>query len=275
MLARVDGPINYYWLVVQIAFHVFALAAVTMFFSWTAVVIFLIGHVLAASGISIGYHRFLAHRASPVGPKLKFLFSLLGCLAFQGGPLMWVSAHRAHHEFDGSKGDPHSAERGFVWSHWKWLLYRTPNGFSMANFRKKCHDIIEDKQLMFLERNFLTINLVVMLLGVLILPFEIWIWIFPARIVFTWHVTWLINSYCHNNLPLIKTSAHPVNRHVLALISIGEGLHNNHHESPSSPKFSRSFGQLDFGWLIIKSLHLSRMIGNSRRTNRSIQEKVG
>ena len=114
--------------------HVGALAIfLPHVFSWSAVaVLFVLYYLTGALGITLGYHRILTHRSLKVPKALEYIFTTLGALALQGGPIEWISTHRAHHAHTDREGDPHSVEHGLRWAHMQWLYKRNDARLSLA-----------------------------------------------------------------------------------------------------------------------------------------------
>lgn len=219
-------------------------------------------------GASLGFHRLISHRSFECSTFVRRVFAVLGTLSLQGGPLLWARHHRAHHRFTEDLGDPHSAARGFLWSHLLWMLYLNPNGYKKSLSTVK--DLEVDKFLVFLDKNHLYINLVFFLSVLLVNQNPSFLfWFFPIRIVFGWHSTWLINSYAH------KAWSHsgntmPTNSWLPTLLICGEGWHLNHHENPSNPNNSKNLFQPDFGYWILLVLNFLKIIKLRVRNRRSI-----
>jgi fatty-acid desaturase len=216
-------------------FHIGALIAL-FHFSWSALAAFFIMHFVAGClGMSIGYHRLVSHRSFKAPTVFRNLVSFFGLLNWQGGPISWACIHRAHHSHTDEEGDPHSRQLGFSWAHYEWIFSDKPNGFSVISKSRTVKDLLQDKFLMFLERNALVINLLVFGLLALI-SWEVLLWGGFLRVVVLWHSTWLINSLAHTRARAEQSSS-ARNLLWLSLISYGEGLHGNHHERPASANF--------------------------------------
>lgn len=235
------------------------LAAVALGFpSPRALIAFGVAYVLSAGiGISVGFHRGLSHCAFAAPRALMLSFSALGTLALQGGPITWVGLHRAHHKFADREGDPHSAARGFWWSHVLWAFHKGPNGYRPMRLAGLTHEVARDPVLRWLERNHLIFNLGMFGAGIVLLGPAVALWAFPLRIVFVWHLAWLVNSLAHDSRRAREMPGDSArNLHAFALISFGEGLHANHHERPRRASFARRWYEVDVGfaflWLLAK-----------------------
>lgn len=226
-------------------------------YSQAYIIPFLVAYFLTGClGITLGYHRLLSHRSFHTSGFLRGFFATMGTLALQGGPALWVAYHRAHHTRNDRVGDPHSSARGFLWCHLLWLLHKAPNGCSWKNNRHMAKDILASPYLKFLSRYDLLINLTVALLFYLATrDLYLALWVFPVRIVFFWHCTWLVNSYAHQAKwkgDLTKTKW--INSPLVASLTFGEGWHYNHHQFGFSAR--HGFGRLqpDPTWAIIRTL---------------------
>ena len=233
------------------------LAPVT--FTWSAFWVFL-GLTWATGwvGIALCYHRLLTHRSFKVPRLLEYLLTFCGVLAAQGGPVGWVSTHRLHHAFSDTPQDPHSPVKNFWWGHMGWFLYDDPR-------RARCWalDLARDPVHRFLNR---TQGLCPVLLGVLLYViggFPWVIWGLSVRTVVVYHVTWLVNSAAHTwGYRTYKTNDRSTNCWWVALLSFGEGWHNNHHAFPRSARHGLRWWELDLTYLTIRILAFLRIARN-------------
>ncbi len=240
---------------VVLPFLLFLVAVVAFWndlIGWTDVAIMVSLYVVAALGITIGYHRMLTHRAFQTSPALSYVFAVMGSMGVQGPVIHWVADHRKHHAHTDEEGDPHSPHtgpategflgpiKGLYHAHIGWLF--TEQG--RANRRKYAPDLCEDPGMRWISRNFHWIAL-----GSLVLPFVLGLaisgtlkggltallWGGFVRIFFLHHVTWSINSICHFfGTRRFATEDHSTNVMPLALLSMGEAWHHNHHAFPRS-----------------------------------------
>jgi stearoyl-CoA desaturase (delta-9 desaturase) len=218
---------------------------------------FSIAYLLTGYGISLGYHRGLAHGAFRAHPVAQLLLSTLGALAFQGGPITWVGFHRAHHRFTDESGDPHAASRGFFWSHIGWAMEKGPNGYRPQRLAHLTASLRRVPLLRALERWNLHMNVALFALTWLAFGTSVALWAFPLRIVALWHVTWCTNSVAHG---AGRPNVAPLNLGWLALIGFGEGLHANHHDAPSVPSFARRRWEVDPGYWGLLVLAGARLV---------------
>jgi fatty-acid desaturase len=258
---RTKEPLQWAWVSSHVVAHFWAFFGLQYFSFQNLMLMLLVHYVIILFGITIGYHRLFAHRTFETSPAVEFIFGLIGVLAFQGGPAFWSAVHRSHHGFTDDIGDAHSAKRGFWWAHQGWLMRQGPNGFSLIANRKKIVDITKSPHLMFLENNFLWLNILIAGSSAFILPLETWFWVFPVRIVFGWHVTWTVNSFAHGLFPFGKIkSPRPKNVSWISFLTCGEGLHENHHEDPNNVSFEKTKIDFDFGYRVLKIFSTFKII---------------
>jgi fatty-acid desaturase len=232
-------------------------------FSWSGVFVGIALYVVTSLGISLGYHRLLTHRSLTMWKPLEYFAAFVGGLAFQGGPIDWVATHRAHHANSDRDGDPHDANRGMRWAHVEWIFRTNKNRIEPAEMQRWAADLMEDPFYRFLERCNPYIQ-IVLSLGLLLAGGWSWvIWGIFARLVFTYHCTWLVNSASHTlGYQTFRTDDHSTNNWWVALLTFGEGWHNNHHAFPASASHGLHWFELDVTfWMPILALD---RLGNKR-----------
>ncbi|NJN56491.1 MAG: acyl-CoA desaturase [Leptolyngbyaceae cyanobacterium SL_5_9] len=236
--------------------HLLALLA-PWFFSWSALGIAIFLHWLLGSiGICLGYHRLLTHRSFQVSKPLEYVIATIGALALQGGPIFWVSGHRQHHLYtEDENKDPYAASRGFWWSHMLWLLYPRAQFFKRETYQKYAPDLARDPYYRWLDRNFLLLQIP---LGLLLFVLGGWSFVIYGsilRAVLLWHSTWLINSATHmTGYRSFEVEDGSRNLWWAALLTYGEGWHNNHHAHPNVAKAGWKWWELDITWWAIQAL---------------------
>lgn len=246
--------------------------------------VFLLMYCLTGIGISVGFHRLLTHKSFKTGRFVRYGLAIAGSMAVQGPVLEWVAIHRIHHRFADRDGDPHSPYfpelghrlRGFLHAHVWWIFDETP-----LNLFQYVRDLKSDSGLLFIDRHYRSW----VVLGLLIPGFLCWclrptlssfsfgiLFAGFARIFAVHHITWSVNSVCHvwGSRPF-ATSDRSTNNAILALFSIGEGWHNNHHAFPYSASFRFSWWQLDLSYLFISLL---QFIGLAYAVKLPTKEKV-
>jgi stearoyl-CoA desaturase (delta-9 desaturase) len=246
------------------AVHALALLA-PWFFSWSALGVAIFLHWLFGSiGICLGYHRLLTHRSLHVPKGLEYAIAILGALSLQGSPIFWVAGHRRHHTYtEDIDKDPYSAKRGFWWSHMGWLLYKRPEFFEYESNRKFAPDLAKDAFYRWLDRYYLLLQIP---LGIGLYLFGGWSFVIYGlflRAVLLWHSTWLINSASHiTGYRSHESNDNSRNLWWAAILTYGEGWHNNHHAYPNVAKAGWKWWEVDMTWWVIMGL---KQVGLARR----------
>jgi len=248
--------LNVFTTIVLIFLHIGAIAALFCF-SWGRLATALVFYYIATGlGISMGYHRLHTHRSYKVPKWMEYFFAVCGTLTLEGGPIFWVATHRLHHQFSDQPGDPHSPRDGAFWSHVGWILFGETNHNNTKVMSRYAPDLARDRFYIWLN-NYHWVPIVV-LTGILYafggLPLVLWANF--LRIVFGLHATWAVNSATHmfgNRRFDIRDDSR--NTWWVALVSFGEGWHNNHHAHPTSARHGLTWYEFDPSWLLIKVLH--------------------
>jgi stearoyl-CoA desaturase (delta-9 desaturase) len=225
------------------------------FFSWKALIIaFALNFAFGSLGVSLGYHRLLAHSSLKVPKWLERVLVLLGVLALQGSPLSWVGMHRMHHKHSDTELDPHTAKRGFWWSHIGWAFYLTQNAY-----RKYAPKFMQEERFYRFFDRFVLTNLLLLQVPLGVVLYLLGGWSFVVygvflRIVILWHSTFLVNSATHfwgyRNY-FVSEGDRSGNVWWLAPFTFGEAWHNNHHAQPRSAKIGHRFWEIDVTWYLI------------------------
>ena len=235
--------------------------------SWLDIALALILYVIAAGGITIGYHRYFTHRSFRAKPWVAATLGVAGSLALQGSIASWVASHRKHHANSDEKDDPHSPwkygtgswaiTKGFLWSHVGWLVAQEP-----IDANRSAPDMLKRPLTARLSSAFGWLALTTFLLPAVLGGLLTWSWqgaltaFFWAglvRIALVHHVTWSINSVCHiwGKQPFVSRDE---SRNVawLALPSLGESWHNFHHAEPTSARHGVLPHQVDASAAVIR-----------------------
>jgi len=242
------------------------------FFSWSALAIAIGLHWLFGSiGICLGYHRLLSHRSFQVPKWLERIFTTFGALALEGGPIFWVAGHRRHHAHtEDVDKDPYSAARGFWWSHMLWLFYDRPEFYGQDLDRRFARDLDRDPYYRWLNRYFLIPQV---LLGLLLFVLGGWSFVIYGifvRSVFLWHSTWLINSATHVwGYRNFSSNDNSRNLWWAAILTYGEGWHNNHHARPRVAPAGLRWWEVDPTWWAIQLLERLGLAGKVVRPPQS------
>lgn len=245
---------NWYHILFFAPLHLGALLALfPAFFSWKAVgVALLLYWVTGGLGITLGFHRLLTHRSFATPKWLEYFLALCGTLACQGGPFDWVGIHRQHHLHSDQELDPHDSNKGFWWSHINWMFYNSPGLDEVPKFIK---DIADDPVYQFLHKNMVFLQVC---LGLFLLWLGGWsfvVWGVFVRLVFVWHCTWFVNSATHKfGYRTYESGDRSTNCWWVALLTYGEGWHNNHHAFQYSARHGLKWWEIDLTWMTIQLL---------------------
>jgi stearoyl-CoA desaturase (delta-9 desaturase) len=262
MQALIQGrrfkPLTFWGLV---AIHLAALLVFfPYFFSWFGVALCLLMIWATASlGVSLTYHRLLSHKSWQPAPWLRHVLLFLAGIALQSGPITWSATHRLHHRESDHEDDPHSPLVSFIWSHLIWHFWQTPQLDDPAIVRRLAPDLVDDPVLQFYERNNLLLwglfAAVTCLAGFVFgggglaglqLGLSLAVWGTMLRTVLVWHNTWFVNSATHLwGYRNYNTADDSRNLWWVALLTFGEGWHNNHHAMAGSAKFSQQWWEFD------------------------------
>jgi len=232
------------------AFHVGAIAALFMF-SWKALVLMLVLIWVAGSlGIGMGYHRLLTHRGYKTPKWVEYFLTTCATLALEGGPFFWVAVHRVHHQNTDVEGDPHSPRDGGFWAHMGWIITgRVMHNNNASALLPYIPDLRKDKFHTWISKwHWVPMTVLgIVLLAVGGWPFVMW-GIF-MRTVIGLHSTWLVNSATHMwGSQRFITSDTSKNSFWVALLTFGEGWHNNHHAHPQTARHGLTWWEIDFNW---------------------------
>ncbi len=239
------------------SFHVAAcLAFFPQFFSWSAVAVcFTLYFITGCLGVTLGFHRLLTHRSLRVPRALEYFLAICGTLALEGGPIEWISTHRAHHKYSDTPMDPHDVHKGFWWSHCVWLVAPNPARLTDEEEQHFGHDLASDPFYRFLERAMIPMQ-IALALGLFLVGGWSWlIWGGFVRLVLVYHITWFVNSAAHDSgYQTYDAKDLSTNNWWVAFLAWGEGWHNNHHAFPFSARHGLKWYEFDFTWLTINFL---------------------
>lgn len=240
----------------MVAFHVLAIAALWSF-SWTNLFVAVALHWLAVGfGISLGYHRLHTHRGFKTSRAFEYFLAFCGTLTLEGGPIFWVATHRQHHQLSDHEGDPHSPRDGGFWAHMGWILFGDTHHNNTELMGKYAPDLNRDQFYRWLNTNhWMSLTAV----GLILLAVGGWgmvLWGIFLRVVVGLHATWLVNSATHMwGSRRFETRDDSRNSWWVALITFGEGWHNNHHAHPVSARHGLAWYEFDISWITLKMLN--------------------
>ena len=252
----------------------------------TDLAIFAALYVATALGVTVGFHRLFTHRSFKARRPVRVVLAILGSAAVEGPVISWVADHRKHHAFSDREGDPHSPHvghggilRGLLHAHLGWLFMHDQRG----KRSRYAPDLLADPAVRFVDRTFL-----VWALAGLALPFGLGyvlggsltagltglLWGGAVRLAVLHHVTFSINSLCHCfGRRRFATGDESRNLAWLALPSMGEAWHNNHHAFPTSAEHGLRAWELDPSALVIRALEKTGLAWDVRRISREREER--
>jgi stearoyl-CoA desaturase (delta-9 desaturase) len=247
---------------------------------WHDLAVLALMYVITGLGITVGYHRMLTHRSFQTYKPLEYMWAFLGSMAVQGPVIAWVADHRKHHAHTDAEGDPHSphvghgdgilgALHGLWYAHMGWLF----DAHGRADGEKYARDLVEDRGMTLMSRQFLSIVLIGLLipagLGYLLTGGTLkgaitgLIWGGLVRIFMLHHVTWSINSVCHFfGRRRFDIEDHSTNVFWLALPSFGESWHHNHHAFPRSAVHGLKWWEVDTSAMVIRAMKRLHLVWN-------------
>ena len=267
--------INWFTTIWMVIFHLGAIAALFMF-SWQALIATAILWWVAGSlGVGMGFHRLLTHRGYKTSKAVEYFSTICGTLAFEGGPINWVVTHRLHHAYTDREGDPHTPRDGRWWSHMGWILTGTAQVHEEAVLRRYAPDMMKDSFHRWLNRFY---YVPIVACGMLLLALGGWsvlMWGIFFRIVFNLHATWLVNSATHMwGRRRFATDDDSTNSWWVALLTFGEGWHNNHHAHPTSARHGLAWYEIDINWWGIRLLQLMGLARAIKRVRFNASSEV-
>ena len=245
--------INWRNMIMVVSFHLLAIP-VFFTFSWQNVAALLIGNwVVGSLGVGLGWHRLLTHRGFKAPKWLEYILTIFGTMSMQDPPDKWVATHRMHHAFVDTDKDPHSARSGFWWPQIGWVLWGKAQDHDTATLKKYVPDLLKDKVQVAISNYYLIPIILSVGLFYAIGGWQMIVWGVFARVVVGWHTTWFVNSLSHiyGKRPH-DTGDLSTNNWFVAILTFGEGWHNNHHMSPTSARHGTEWYQFDMNWIAIR-----------------------
>ena len=210
--------------------------------------------VAVGLGVCIGYHRLLTHRGFKTSKAFEYFLVTCGTCALEGSPIAWVATHRRHHQHSDREGDPHSPRDGGFWAHMGWVLFGDRVHYSEEVRQKYAPDLTSDPYYRWL----ITWHWVPMT----VLGLGVWAafghgmaaWAMVLRMVVGLHFTWFVNSAAHMwGRRRFDTRDDSRNNWWVAVLTFGEGWHNNHHAHPVSARHGLAWYEFDLAWLTLRA----------------------
>ena len=247
------------------------LALFPYYFSWTGVVLALLGQLYGLVGISLCYHRLLTHQGFKCPKWLERTLAIVGVCCLQDTPARWVAVHRLHHQHSDQRPDPHSPLVSFLWSHMGWLLVRHREHSNVMFFEQYSRDILRDRFYLLLEKNLAwfwiyALHAAAYYAAGLTIGYgafgdwpravqfasSVVVWGVFVRTVAVWHCTWAVNSVTHIwGYRNYDTGDDSQNHWLVALLAHGEGWHNNHHADQRSAAHGHRWWEFDLTYSVI------------------------
>jgi len=270
--------LNWFTSLVLVILHLGAIAALFCFTWQRLAVAAALYCICVGLGISMGYHRLHTHRSYRVPRWMEYFFALCGSATLEGGPIFWVATHRIHHQNSDQPGDPHSPRDGAWWSHVGWILFGETNHNNTRMMSKYAPDLAKDPFYIWLNNYHWVPILVLTAILYAFGGLPMVLWGTCVRIIAGLHATWLVNSATHMwGSRRFATRDDSRNNWWVALISFGEGWHNNHHAHPTSARHGLAWYEFDPSWLLIKSLRLlgvARNVKVASVTSRTTEQQA-
>ncbi|MEO7021630.1 MAG: acyl-CoA desaturase [Ktedonobacteraceae bacterium] len=237
--------------------------------NWSDLTLLVVMYSLIALGVTVGYHRMLTHRSFKPNPVVKFIFLMLGSMAFEGPAIEWAATHVRHHADSDQEGDPHSPVEGFFHAHIGWMFKNR-----IADPKIYAKNLYDDKMVMFFSRTFLMWSVLSLLIPFAIGGWEGLLWGGLVRMCLNHHVTWSVNSVCHTfGRREFQTNDRSQNEWLVGLLAFGEGWHNNHHAFPRSAFHGLHWWQFDLSGYIIWTLERLGFVKDVYRIPTKLRER--
>jgi len=251
--------------IVLVWFHIQAVAAFWSF-SWAHLVAAVALYWVAVGlGISMGYHRLHTHRGFKSYKLFEYFLAVCGTLTLEGGPIFWVATHRVHHQYSDQPEDPHSPRVSAFWAHMGWIIFGEASHNDTNRMSRYAPDLAKDPFYRWLT-TYHWVPLTV--LGLILLAVGGWglvNWAIFLRVVVGLHSTWLVNSATHLwGHRRFATKDDSRNVWWVALLTFGEGWHNNHHAHPTSARHGLAWYEFDVTWLELKALEALGLVWDVR-----------
>jgi stearoyl-CoA desaturase (delta-9 desaturase) len=271
------GKLNVLTCVVLIWFHIQAVAAFFTF-TWTNLITAVVLYWIAGGwGISMGYHRLHTHRGFKTYKPLEYFLAICGTLTLEGGPIFWVATHRLHHQYSDETEDPHTPRVSGFWAHMGWIVFGDAHHNDTARMGRYAPDLGKDPFYRWLT-SYHWVPLTA--LGFTLLAIGGWglvNWAIFLRVVVGLHATWLVNSATHLwGRRRFATKDDSRNSWWVALLTFGEGWHNNHHAHPTSARHGLAWYEFDPTWIALNVLRAVGLVWDIRvaKISRTSEEEA-
>jgi stearoyl-CoA desaturase (Delta-9 desaturase) len=269
-----------FWIV-----HLGCIAVIWTGFSWIALAVCFVLYVVRMFAITGGYHRYFSHRSYKTSRWFQFVLAFVGASSAQKGPIWWASHHRHHHKYSDTEEDVHPPLiYGIWWAHIGWVL---SSQFIEPKF-EYVKDLLKFPELRWLEDNHAIAPLALVALVTLLgwwlqsnypelntSPLQMLVWGFCISTTLLYHGTFLVNSATHLvGKKRFKTSDESRNSFIIAILTLGEGWHNNHHRYPGSERQGFYWWEIDVSHYILKGLSFLGLVWDLRTPPERIYQEA-
>jgi stearoyl-CoA desaturase (delta-9 desaturase) len=278
-----DQSESYDWMrgIPFLGLHVACLLVFVVDWSWLAIAVAVFLYALRVFTLTGFYHRYFSHRSFKTWRIVQFIFAVIGCMSMQRGPLWWAAHHRHHHKHSDEPDDLHSPkQKGIFWSHMMWFL--TPRALK-TNY-KLIPDFAKYPELRFLDRwdslPPIAMGVLLYLFGALVewaVPdsgvtgWQIFVWGFLVSTIAVFHVTYLVNSATHLiGSRRYETKDDSRNSLIVALLTFGEGWHNNHHYYPNSTRQGFFWWEIDITYYVLQWMSMLGLVWDIKEVPKRI-----
>ena len=277
-----DNSIDWWRVMPFVGMHIACLLAFVVGISPVAIGVAVLLFGLRMFAITAFYHRYFSHRSFRTSRFVQFLFAAIGASSVQRGPLWWAAHHRRHHRYSDQSDDSHSPRQGFWNSHLGWFLNRK----NLRTRTEEVKDLLRYPELIWLDRFDLVLPILLalacLLLGMLlelVAPGlgtngpQMLVWGFFVSTVALYHATFTINSLAHRiGRKRYETNDDSRNSFLLALLTFGEGWHNNHHFYPGSARQGFRWWQVDMSFYLLRTMSIFGLVWNLRKVPKRVLE---
>ena len=279
-----NGKVEWFRCLPYVAIHLAALLAFFYPVTIPCILLAFFSYLIRMFAITAFYHRYFSHRSFKTGRIVQFIGAFVACSSGQRGPLWWAAHHRRHHRHSDTEDDVHSPHtKSFFWSHTLWFM----TDYSVPTFKSEVKDWLKFKELVFLNR-FDWIPVVLLASGCYILGETAWfqsrtgltgsttlIWGFLVPSIFLYHATFAVNSIAHLfGKRRYDTKDSSKNNFFLALLTLGEGWHNNHHFYPASARQGFRKREIDLTYYGLKIMSFFGLVRKLRPVPTWVKEKA-
>lgn len=230
-------------------------------------------YLASGFGITVGFHRLIAHKGFTTPRWIKLALGFFGTASLQGGPVMWSTVHRRHHQLSDKPLDPHTPTKGFMYSHVGWIFLRKYAERHDALVK----DVMTEPFFCWLDSPLPSIvpALSLAVLCYLVAGWQGVLWGVFVRTVMMWNATWCVNSFCHVfGSRMFQTPDGSRNLWWVGLVALGEGWHNNHHARPRCAFHGLRWWQVDFSSMLIRTLEVLGLARNVIRPRKDEPQQL-